>query len=131
MVSLQIGKDEMGEDAEKKTEYAIKQVGDRYYPLIIDREAGGHYEINTPLTGGILSYNNPEAAESYIKRARERKSKGSRGITPLPLKRNHSPPERHIANTRVDRYILDALSSRLLSVAASCAPYRQGRGRGE
>ena len=48
MVSLQIGKDEMGEDAEKKTEYAIKQVGDRYYPVIIDREAGGHYEIETP-----------------------------------------------------------------------------------
>jgi hypothetical protein len=47
MVSPQIGKDEMGEDAEKKTEYAIKQAGDRYYPLIIDREAGGHYEIKT------------------------------------------------------------------------------------
>ncbi len=26
----------------KKTEYAIEQVGDRYYPVIIDREAGGH-----------------------------------------------------------------------------------------
>jgi hypothetical protein len=26
----------MGKDAEK-TEYAIKQVGDRYYPVIIDR----------------------------------------------------------------------------------------------
>jgi hypothetical protein len=72
MVSLQIGKDEMGEDAEKKTEYAIKQVGDRYYPLIIDREAGGHYEVKNPFTGGILSYINPEAAESYIKRAREK-----------------------------------------------------------
>ena len=34
--------------AEKKTEYAIKRVGDRYYPVIIDREAGGHYEIETP-----------------------------------------------------------------------------------
>ena len=45
MVSPQIGKDEMGEDSEKKTEYAIKQVGDRYYPVIIDREAGSHYEI--------------------------------------------------------------------------------------
>jgi hypothetical protein len=54
MVSFQIGKDEMGEDAEKKTEYAIKQVGDRYYPLIIDREAGGHYKVNNPLTGAIL-----------------------------------------------------------------------------
>jgi hypothetical protein len=59
----------MGKDAEK-TEYAIKQVGDRYYPVIIDREAGGHYEIKNPLTGGILSYNNPEAAETYVKRAR-------------------------------------------------------------
>jgi len=40
--------------------------------VIIDREAGGHYEIKNPLTGGILSYNNPEAAEAYIRRARER-----------------------------------------------------------
>jgi hypothetical protein len=54
------------------TEYAIKQVGERYYPVIVDREAGGHYEIRNPLTGGILSYNNPEAAETYIKRAEER-----------------------------------------------------------
>ncbi len=30
------------------TEYAIKQVGDRYYPVIVDREAGGHYEIRNP-----------------------------------------------------------------------------------
>lgn len=51
------------------TEYAIKQVGDRYYPVIIDREAGGHYEIKNPMTGGVLSYNNPEAAEKYIERA--------------------------------------------------------------
>jgi len=56
----------------KQDEYAIKQVGDRYYPVIIDREAGGHYEIKNPLTGGTLSYNNPEAAEAYIRRARER-----------------------------------------------------------
>ena len=56
----------------KQEEYAIKQVGERYYPVIIDREAGGHYEIKNPLTGGILSYNNPEAAEAYIRRARER-----------------------------------------------------------
>ena len=62
---------EMDKDM-KKTEYAIKQVGDRYYPVIIDREAGGHYEIKNPLTGGILSYNNPEAAKTYIKRAREK-----------------------------------------------------------
>jgi hypothetical protein len=58
--------------SEKKeaTEYAIKQVGDRYYPVIMDREAGGHYEIRNPLTGGSLSYNNSEAAEDYIKRAK-------------------------------------------------------------
>jgi hypothetical protein len=60
----------MGKDMEK-TEYAIKQVGDRYYPVITDREAGGHYEIKNPLTGGILSYNNAEAAETYIKRSRD------------------------------------------------------------
>lgn len=59
----------MGEKSEK-TEYAIKRVGDRYYPVIVDREAGGHYEINNPMTGGVLSYNNPEAAEKYIERAR-------------------------------------------------------------
>ena len=59
--------------AEKEpTEYAIKQVGDRYYPVIIDRDAGGHYEINNPMTGGALSYNNPEAAEAYIERAKEK-----------------------------------------------------------
>ena len=62
----------MGEDAQKKAEYAIKQVGERYYPVIIDREAGGHYEIKNPLTGRILSYNNPQAAETYIKRARKK-----------------------------------------------------------
>src|SRR5215208_5378293 len=38
-------------------------------------------------------------------------------------------PRRHILETRVDRYILDALSSRLLSVAASCARYSQERPR--
>ncbi|HZY65205.1 MAG: hypothetical protein M3N10_05410 [Actinomycetota bacterium] len=54
------------------TEYAIKQVGDRYYPVIINREAGGHYEINNPLTGGTLSYNNAEAAETYIERAKQK-----------------------------------------------------------
>ena len=62
----------MGGDAQKKAEYAIKQVDERFFPVIIDREAGGHYEIKNPLTGGILSYNNPEAAETYIKRAREK-----------------------------------------------------------
>lgn len=56
------------------SEYAIKQVGDRYYPVIIDHEAGGHYEINNPMTGGTLSYNNPEAAEAYIERARNKES---------------------------------------------------------
>jgi hypothetical protein len=45
-------------------------VGDRFYPVIVDREAGGHYEIRNPLTGGTLSYNNAEAAESYLERAR-------------------------------------------------------------
>jgi uncharacterized protein with von Willebrand factor type A (vWA) domain len=45
---------------------------DRYYPVIIDREAGGHYEIKNPVTGGILSYKNPEAAEKYLLRAREK-----------------------------------------------------------
>ena len=54
------------------TEYGIKRVGDRYYPVIVDREAGGHYEINNPMTGGVLSYNNAEAAEKYIERAREK-----------------------------------------------------------
>ena len=62
----------MGEDS-NITEYAIKQVGGRYYPVIIDRDAGGHYEIKNPLTGGVLSYKNPEAAEKYIQRAREKR----------------------------------------------------------
>src|SRR5215204_6756392 len=64
-----------GELGEEKgtSEYAIKQVGDRYYPVIVDREAGGHYEIKNPLTGGVLSYNNPEAAEKYIQRARDKR----------------------------------------------------------
>ena len=54
----------------KRTEYAIKQVGNRYYPVIIDKEAGVHYEIKNPLTGGVLSYKDVEAAEIYIERAR-------------------------------------------------------------
>lgn len=58
------------EEKKEPTKYAIKQVGDRYYPVIIDQEAGGHYEINNPMTGGVLSYNNPEAAEAYIERAK-------------------------------------------------------------
>jgi hypothetical protein len=53
----------------RKTEYAIKQVGDRYYPVIIDKEAGVHYEIKNPLTSGVLSYKNIEAAKIYIERA--------------------------------------------------------------
>jgi hypothetical protein len=60
----------------RSTEYAIKQVGDRYYPVIIDKEAGGHYEIKNPLTGGSLSYKNAEAAETYIDRARAKKVPG-------------------------------------------------------
>lgn len=58
------------------TEYAIKQVGDRYYPVIIDREAGGHYEINNSLTGGILSYKTAEAAEVCVERARKKADAG-------------------------------------------------------
>ena len=38
----------MGEDAQKKAEYAIKQVDERYYPVMINCEAGGHYEIKNP-----------------------------------------------------------------------------------
>ncbi len=57
---------------EEPMEYAIKQVDDRYYPVIMNRKAGGHYEINNPMTGGTLSYNNAEAAEAYIERAKEK-----------------------------------------------------------
>ncbi|MBA2693914.1 MAG: hypothetical protein H0U65_15715 [Rubrobacter sp.] len=56
----------------EKTEYGIKQVGERFYPVIVDKEAGGHYEINNAMTGGVLSYNNAEAAEKYIERAKEK-----------------------------------------------------------
>ncbi|CAN5285366.1 hypothetical protein BH24ACT19_BH24ACT19_02640 [soil metagenome] len=55
---------------ESSTEYGIKKVGERYYPVIVDREAGGHYEINNLLTGGSLSYKSEEQAEAYIERAR-------------------------------------------------------------
>lgn len=66
---------EGGELGERDTtEYAIKQAGDRYYPVIIDKEAGGHYEINNPMTGGVLGYKNPEAAEKYIQRARAKEA---------------------------------------------------------
>ncbi|MGH3147306.1 MAG: hypothetical protein ACRDTR_16025 [Rubrobacter sp.] len=61
----------MDEEKRTATEYAIKRVGDRYYPVIMDREAGGHYEIKNRMTGGVLSYNNPEAAEAYVERARK------------------------------------------------------------
>jgi hypothetical protein len=61
----------MGEEGRGTTEYAIKRVGERYYPVIMDRKAGGHYEINNPMTGGVLSYNNPQTAEAYVERARE------------------------------------------------------------
>ena len=64
----------MGEAAEKRTEYGIKQVGERYYPVIVDKEAGGHYNINNPLTGGSLSYKSAEQAEAYIERAKESRS---------------------------------------------------------
>jgi hypothetical protein len=62
----------VSENDAEKTEYAIKQVGDRFYPVIIDHEAGGHYEIKNPLTGGTLSYKTAEAAETYVERAREK-----------------------------------------------------------
>ena len=55
-----------------RTEYGIKEVEGRFYPVIVDREAGGHYEIKNPMTGGSLSYNNAEAAEAYLRRAREK-----------------------------------------------------------
>jgi hypothetical protein len=56
---LRTEKDEMGEDM--KTEYAIKQVGDRYYPVIIDLEAGGHYEIKYPCAA--LEATDPERSD--------------------------------------------------------------------
>jgi len=65
----------------KATEYGIKKVGERYYPVIVDREAGGHYEINNPMTGGVLSYNNPEAAEKYIERAKGKEGRPPEGGT--------------------------------------------------
>ncbi len=65
----------MEEAGESSTKYAIKQAGDRYYPVIVDEEAGGHYEINNPLTGGVLSYKSAEAAERYTERAREKEGR--------------------------------------------------------
>jgi hypothetical protein len=53
----------------KRTEYAIKQVGDRCYPVIINKEAGVHYEIKNSLAGGVLSYKGVESAETYIESA--------------------------------------------------------------
>jgi len=64
------------ETGEGSIKYAIKQVGDRYYPVIVDEEAGGHYEINNPLTGGVLSYKSAEAAEAYIQRAQAKEQQG-------------------------------------------------------
>ncbi len=66
----------MDEEETGGTEYAIKQVGDRYYPIIVDKDAGGHYEIKNPMTGGILSYTNEEAAKKYIERARQKEREG-------------------------------------------------------
>jgi len=61
----------VGETGEKRNdEYGIKQVGGRYYPVIVDKEAGGYYEINNSLTGGSLSYKSAEQAEAYIGRAK-------------------------------------------------------------
>ena len=64
----------MEEKNKRPTEYAIKQVGDRYYPVILDKEAGGHYEIKNPLTGGTLSYKSAEAAETYVRKARAKEA---------------------------------------------------------
>jgi len=64
------------ETGEGSIKYAIKQAGERYYPVIVDEEAGGHYEINNPLTGGVLSYKSAEAAEAYIQRARAKEQQG-------------------------------------------------------
>ncbi len=66
----------MDEEETGGTEYAIKQVGDRYYPIIVDKDAGGHYEIKNPITGGILSYTKEEAAKKYIERARKKERAG-------------------------------------------------------
>ncbi len=66
----------MEETGEGSTRYAIKQAGVRYYPVIVDEEAGGHYEINNPLTDGVLSYKSAEAAEAYIQRARAKEQQG-------------------------------------------------------
>lgn len=60
----------MGDENKSSTEYGIKQVGERYYPVIVDKKVSGHYEINNPLTGGSLSYKSVEQAEAYIERAR-------------------------------------------------------------
>lgn len=65
----------MADGSAKPTEYGIKKVGERYFPVIVDEEAGGHYEINNPMTGTSLSYNNPKAAEDYIERAKKADAK--------------------------------------------------------
>lgn len=54
---------------EGRTRYEIKQVGDRFYPIVVDEAAGGHYEIRNPMTGGTLSYTKEEAAKKYVERA--------------------------------------------------------------
>lgn len=64
------------DEKRKKTRYAIKQVGERYYPVILDEEAGGHYEIRNPMTGGTLSYTKEEAAKKYVERAEAKEREG-------------------------------------------------------
>jgi len=66
----------MDEEKAGSAEYQIKKVGDRYYPIIVDREAGGHYEIKNPMTGGTLSYTKEEAAKKYVERARRKEREG-------------------------------------------------------
>jgi len=66
----------MDEERTKATEYEIKKAGNRYYPIIVDREAGGHYEIKNSMTGGTLSYTKEEAAKKYVERARQKEREG-------------------------------------------------------
>jgi len=47
------------------------QVGNRYYPVIIDPEAGSQYEMKIPIAGCLPSYTKPQAAETYTKHARK------------------------------------------------------------
>jgi hypothetical protein len=54
----------------KTTEYAIEGGGQSLLPPH-DRLWASDYELKNPSTGGVLSYTNPQAAETYTKRARK------------------------------------------------------------